>query len=614
MCGICGSLDYKGYAADSEIIQSMSKRLEHRGPDNYGFFIHENVGLGIKRLSVVDLNGGNQPLFNETRTVVLVCNGEIFNHKELRQFLIEKGHRFSSNVDVEVIIHLYEQYGFDFLNKLNGQFAFALYDLEKRQLFCARDQMGIVPFFYTVWKDKFLFASEIKALLEYPGISKEVNVLALDQIMHFPGYVSPETMFKGIYNLAAGHYLYVGSKAEYCIKQYWDLNFQQDMQHYSEDYYIGRLDELLQQSVAYRLQADVPVGLYISGGLDSSIIASKAAHLCPGTHFNTYSIDFESRDISEKKYQNVVTNHIQSIHHEKKITSDDIASLLEKVVYHSESPLKETYNTASFLLSSMVNNNGQKVILTGEGADELFAGYVGYRFDKFRRLNPMQEVSPTEEEVRRKLWGDSRFMYERDHSKWNETCAALYSSSLQEALVNKNALNSTCINLDKMHDLDDLQRRSYIDFKIRLADHLLSDHGDRMAYANSVEARYPFLDINVVEFACSIPSDLKLKNFTEKYILKQSARSQVPQQIIKRQKFAFVAPGSPDLLRLNREFVLDILSYETIKRQGFFNADQVEQLKKNYLKDGFKLNLPFENDQLIILLTFGLFLKTFGIT
>ncbi|MGX1823923.1 asparagine synthase (glutamine-hydrolyzing) [Heyndrickxia sporothermodurans] len=615
MCGICGTLNLKGDAVDREIIQVMSEQLDHRGPDDSGFFVHKNVGFGIKRLSIIDIYGGHQPLFNEDKTLVLICNGEIFNYKELRHMLIDKGHRFTSQSDVEVIIHLYEEYGIDFLNRLNGQFAFALYDFKKEQLFCARDQMGIAPFFYTVWKQVLVFASEIKAILKYTGIPKQVNLLALDQIMHFPGFVSPNTMFKGIQSLAAGHYMIVESKGEILIQKYWDLNFQRHRQRYEDEYYIERLDELLNQSIAYRLQADVPVGLYLSGGLDSAIIASKAARCKPETCFSSYSIDFKSKSMSEREYQNVMTNLIKSNHHERKIDGNDIASLLEKAVYYSESPLKETYNTASYLLSSMVHANNEKVILTGEGADELFAGYVGYQFDKFRRRNLKQGPGDFEEQVRKKLWNDPQFMYEKDHFKWAETCNTLYSESVQNALINKNALNSTNLDIHLMGgELDDLQRRSYIDFKLRLPDHLLSDHGDRMAYANTVEARYPFLDINVVEFACSIPSDLKLKNFTEKYILKQLARNQVPQQIIQRKKFAFVAPGSPDILRLNREFVSDILSYETIKRQGYFNADVVEQLKKEYLEDGFKLKLPFENDLLIILLTFGLFLKTFGIS
>ncbi|MNW42081.1 Asparagine synthetase [glutamine-hydrolyzing] 3 [compost metagenome] len=613
MCGICGTFNLENDLADISIIQEMAQRLHHRGPDDTGFYVHENVGLGIKRLSIIDLVGGHQPIFNETKKITLVCNGEIFNYKELRQMLINKGHQFSCHSDVEVIIHLYEEYGFEFLNKLNGQFAFALYDQEKKRLFCARDQMGIAPFFYTINEGVFVFSSEIKAILAHPHIPRRVNLLALDQMMHFPGYLSPNTMFKGIQSLAPGHYICIEMGRPSTIRKYWDLNFQKETQRYSDDYYIEYLDELLDKSIAYRLQADVPIGLYVSGGLDSSIIAAKAAKYCPNVCFHAYSIDFDSKDMSEKIHQNAMTQSINCKHYERKITGHDIASLLEKVVYYSESPLKETYNTASYLLSSLVNSTSEKVILTGEGADELFAGYVGYQFDKYRRQNPSYGHNIHEQEIRRQLWNDPQFMYERDHYKWSETCNALYSSSVQQELAVVNAIHSTNLDIHMMGELDDVQRRSYIDFKLRLADHLISDHGDRMAYANSIEARYPFLDINVVEFACSIPSDLKLRNFTEKYILKQLAKGQVPQQIIKRKKFAFVAPGSPDILRTNKEFVTDILSYETIKRQGFFNADIVEQLKTSYLKEGFKLNLPFESDQLIILLTFGLFLNMFEI-
>jgi asparagine synthase (glutamine-hydrolysing) len=253
-------------------------------------------------------------------------------------------------------------------------------------------------------------------------------------------------------------------------------------------------------------------------------------------------------------------------------------------------------------------------VLSGEGADELFAGYVGYQFDRLRRMQGKKTGSVEEERLRERLWGNKDFFYEKNYLEWRENYSSMYSDTLNEMLATKHALNSTSIGLSNQVGLDDVQRRTFIDFKMRISDHLISDHGDRMAYANSIEARYPFLDIHVIEFASSIPSNLKLNNFKEKYILKKLAQGQVPNEILNRPKFSFVAPGVPEILKMNPEYVLDMLSYETNQRLGFFNPDVIEKLKHRYMEKGFRLNLPFENDLLIIALTFNIFMDKFHIT
>jgi asparagine synthase (glutamine-hydrolysing) len=597
----------------------MADALIHRGPDSSGYLIKENLGLGFRRLSLIDLYGGNQPLYNEDETIVLVCNREIFNYLELKKELIQKGHKFRTNTDVEVLIHLYEEYGLDFLNQLNGQFAFALYDYQEQQLILARDQMGICPLFYTIVDKLLIFGSEIKAILAHPLVSREVDLVGLDQILTFPGLVSPRTMFKNIKSLKSGNYILI-KDSQVKVTQYWDLDYPQLHEtpvSQPESYYRERLQELLIQSVKYRLHADVPVGVYVSGGLDSSLIAAIVNKIRPESDVHSFSIGFPDKDICESKYREILLKQLNFIHHELLFDWHQISEGLVRAIYHSECPLKETYNTASLALSNCAHDNHIKAVLTGEGADELFAGYVGYRFEQLRNSNLSMNQrdysleSVLEDELRLKVWGDENIFYERDLYSYRETKLALYSSELSDRFSEFDCLNFELVNSEKLRNRNFIHQRSYLDFKLRLSDHLVSDHGDRMALANSVEARYPFLDINLVEFTKEIPPNLKLNGLKEKYILKQTAKDFLPQQIIEREKFAFHAPGSSHLLKQDIEYINDILSSNLIKKQGYFNPITIENLKKQYRQDGFHPNLPFDMDLLIIPLTFGIFLQEF---
>jgi asparagine synthase (glutamine-hydrolysing) len=301
------------------------------------------------------------------------------------------------------------------------------------------------------------------------------------------------------------------------------------------------------------------------------------------------------------------------VHHEIVFDWSEISNRLADMVYHCECPVKESYNTCSYALSEAARNAGIKVVLTGEGADELFAGYVGYRYDQFgsRRRQKYDLETALEEEIRSKLWGDKNLFYENDYYPLLEIKSALYSGEVNRLYPEFDCVNFEIVNKERLQGRHFIHQRSYLDFKLRLADHLLSDHGDRMALANSVEARYPFLDIDLVEFAKLVPPDLKLNNFTEKYILKQVAQDLVPSQILKREKFGFRAPGSPFLLQQNLEWINDLLSYERIKRQGYFNPDTIEYLKTQYSEPGFKLHPHLEIDLLMMVLTFNLLLDLF---
>lgn len=617
MCGICGFIKFDKRVSDSEklVLEKMNMQLVHRGPDAQDTLVFDNVALGFTRLSIIGLGNGMQPIFNEDESLVLVCNGEIFNYIELRQQLQQRGHVFRTESDVEVIVHLYEEEGMDFVNKLNGQFAFALFDKKLGQLYCVRDHLGILPFFYTFAQNTFVFASEIKAILQHPAVIKEIDPVALDQVFTFAGLISPRTMFKNIHSLQNGHYLAINDRMEVKDVEYWDLVYPQDdviENEKDEAGYIKELEELFEQSIRLRMRADVPSGLYVSGGLDSSMIAMKVSKMYPGVRKEAFSIDFMDSMHSESVYQQLIAKESNSLLNQKVFKYEDIMDRLRLSVYHSECPIKETYNTASMSLSEAVRNKGIKVIQSGEGADEFFAGYVGYRFDKMRAMKFIDNPSSIEERaIRTKLWGDADFFYEKNFTEFNQLKKQIYSGALADSFNEIDCLNHFVINKDKLEGRSLLNKRAYIDYKIRLVDHLVSDHGDRMAMANSIEVRYPFLDKDLVEFSTRLPTDLKLNEFTEKYILRQMAKNFVPPAVLNREKFHFIAPGSPYLIQRNSEYIKHLLSHDVIKKQGFFNPDKIDELTKIYSKPGFTINAPYETDILIIVITFGMLLDIF---
>jgi asparagine synthase (glutamine-hydrolysing) len=616
MCGIVGYMDLRGDGRiDRETLVRMTDTITYRGPDSSGYFVVDNLGLGFRRLSIIDLVSGDQPIYNEDGSLVLICNGEIYNHLDLRKELIQQGHTFATRSDVEVLLHLYEEEGEEFVKRLNGQFAFALFDRKKNTLVLARDHFGINPLFYTVVDGLFIFASEIKAILAHPAVPREVDLTGLDQVLSFPGLVSPRTLVRGVSSLKSGHRITV-NRSRVAVVEYWDLDYPKASEcsyDKPESYYIDELEQLLFRSVKLRLQADVPVGFYLSGGLDSSLIGAAIAKVSGNGRSRSFSIGFTDTDICEAKFQHQMARHVNSAHHEIVFDESEVIQRLSDMIFHCECPVKETYNTCSMALSEAVRRAGIKVVLTGEGADEWFAGYVGYRFDSIRaRQNKKAEQESTHEtELRQRVWGDKNVIYEIGLSSSQQQNQELYSKAANEYFADFSCLNHEVVNQERLVDRHIVHQRSYLDFKLRLSDHLLSDHGDRMALANSVEARYPFLDKDLVDFARRIPPDLKLHGFTEKYVLKRIAEKFIPRNVVEREKFGFRAPGSPFLLKQNVEWINDLLSYERIKRQGYFNPTVVEALKTRYSRPGFKLNFPFESDYLNVILTHGIFLDLF---
>lgn len=620
MCGILGAWSLSKKNISGPAIEKMYKKLFHRGPDQQNIYVKNEYAAGFCRLSIMDLNNGMQPFMTDDESIILLCNGEIFNYKELRRNLEQEGFRFKTNCDVEVILHLYRKEGIKLLHRLNGQFAFSVFDRNLNKLFLAKDHFGICPLFYTQIDDEIIYASEIKSILEYPGFTKSVDIKGLDQIFNFPGNISPTTMFKNVNSILPGHYLEFSAN-NITDHEYWDLDYpleNQDNNDISEKQIIDELDSLLATSVRLRLNADVPLGFYLSGGLDSSLLCGIKKEIDPAIT-NTFSIFFSETHnsyINERPFQKIMVDYLKSHHTEEIFNWDNIYEDLCTAVYYSESPLKEMYNVCTLNLSKLVNQNNIKVILSGEGSDELFGGYYGYKFDMNKKNSPDTEKSLDElleDEYRKKLWGVSDLNYEKNYYYYRTEKKSIYSHEVNTHFSKYDSLNDLRINKSKIIGRSKFNQRSYIDFKLRLGGHLIADHGDRMAYANSVEVRYPFLDVNLIDYVKKIPAHYKLKGSEEKYILKQLSNKYIPSSIINREKFGFVAPGSPELLKKNNEWVNDLLSYDLIKKQGYFNPDTIEYMKKMYSSNNFSLNIPYEDDLLMIVLTFNIFLNQFNL-
>lgn len=617
MCGITGFFDLRDQrAASRETLERMTSQLVHRGPDSDGFYLEDGLALGFRRLSIIDLRTGDQPMVSADGSLVLLCNGEIYNYRDLRTRLESQGHRFSTACDVEVLLSLYQERGIDLLSCLNGQFAFVIYDRPARRLFLARDHVGIAPLFYTVADGMFVFGSEIKAILEHPLVERRVDLTGLDQVLSFPGLVSPTTMFEGVRSLPPGHLLLVedGAVKE---REYWDLDFPLATDRApvrDEEDTILELRDRLDRAVRLRLQADVPVGYYLSGGLDSSLVTSMGFAAAPDTHRATLSIRFEEQDICESRFQRLMVDRLRSEHHEIVFGWKQIAELLVEMVRHSECPVKESYNTCAMALSRMARAQGIRVVLAGQGADELFAGYLGYRFDEVRAhdTGALDPEAMMEAELCRRVFGDEQLFYETNQHALREIKSAFYSDAVNARYAQFDCLEQPLVNTARIRGRHSLHQRSYLDLKLRLGDHLLGDHGDRMMLMNSVEGRYPFLDQEVVEFVRTLPTDFKLRSGIEKYAVKRAAEPFVPQAIIDREKFGFRAPASPYLIRQHVDWIEDLLSHDRIKAQGYLNPAFIDRLKARY-RDDLGMNPHHENDLLMIAITFGVLLQTFDL-
>ena len=595
MCGICGFYQYKSHKpAIQEVLARMLGVLHHRGPDDSGTHFDKDLALGMRRLSIIDLSGGKQPISNEEGTIVTVLNGEIYNYRELRDELESRGHTLVTESDTEVIVHLYEDYGEGCPYYLRGMFGFAVWDSHQRRLFVARDRLGIKPVYFTQAGGALIFASEIKAILQHPAVRVELNAEALNNYLSLKYVPAPQTIFKGISALPPGSTLTCDSNG-IKIRRYWDLSFANHGNgNVREEVYAEQLEALLRECVKQHLMSDVPFGAFLSGGVDSSTIVALMSQFM-NEPVKTYSVGFQGdgEAFSELPYARMVAKKFQTDHHEVIIRPTHLSELAEKVVWHLDQPLAEQATLANYMVAELAARD-VKMVLTGEGGDELFAGYARYsgeRFSPLFRAIPQRAKSlalslcsrlPGLRRQKLALFALSQPDEISRFVNWfplfnSETKQFLLSGDLKESLSGYGTDYVFAEHLSRTDAVEPLNRMLYVDTKLWLADLLLA-RGDKMSMAVSLEARVPLLDHKLVEFAATLPQNLKLRKFTRKYMLKKVSKAWLPPEILNRKKQGFPMPTSSWLRKEARTFMRDILCPSALRRRGLFDPPFVEKL------------------------------------
>lgn len=594
MCGICGWFNQHPSIKDNRTtLERMNATLTHRGPDEGGAVLLENAGLAMRRLSIIDLTTGHQPIANESETCWIVFNGEIYNFLELRQELEAKGHSFRTRTDTEVILKAYEEWGTECVSRLRGMFAFAIYDRPKNQLFIARDRAGQKPLYYYQEANRFIFASEIKALLAHPQVPRRVNRTVIPLYLAY-GYVpAPNTMFDRIYELPPGHGAIVRPE-QFSIYQYWDVNYSpQPDRQFSESEIIPKLQSLLKESVRLRLISDVPLGAFLSGGVDSTAMVAYMAQLMDRP-VKTFAIGFaDDPSFNELEYARMAANTYGTDHHEF-IVQPDAIELLPKLVWHYDQPFADSSAIPTYLVSQLTRQQ-VTVALTGDGGDELFAGYERFAASRlaeiYRRtpqvwqktlthlLHHLPESTTYDGFVRRarRFVENAPLPLAQRYLGWVGIFQTNFIGELMTDRLELDPIAHFQTYFDPVKECDPLSQLLYVNTKTYLSGDLLVK-SDRMSMANSLEARCPFLDHQLMEFAASIPANLKLKGLTTKYILKQALEGIVPQQIINRKKHGFGVPIGRWFRQDLKDYLPEILlSHESLNR-GYFQPDSLRQL------------------------------------
>jgi asparagine synthase (glutamine-hydrolysing) len=563
MCGICGIFFRdRDWRVKADVLAGMNQRIVHRGPDDSGFFIEENVGLAMRRLSIIDVKTGHQPLANENQNVWIVYNGEIYNHAELRAGLEARGHRYRTRSDTETIVHLYEEYGRDCVKHLRGMFAFAIWDRRTRVLFAARDRLGIKPFYYRWDGHTFLFGSEIKTILAYPGVAAEFNRGTLAEYLAF-GYVTgAQTMFADIRKLMPGHTLELTEHGEPRIERYWDLTTEVDQEPRPREHYVKGYRELLEGAVSSHLMSDVPLGVFLSGGLDSSAVAALARKI-RGDRIQTFSVGYGEESFSELGYARKVAEHIQSEHHEVRLSREEFFDSLPRLIWHEDEPIVWPSSIALYFVARLARQK-VTVVLTGEGSDETLAGYTRYawtllnsRMDRvYRSITPEAlrrlvrsaiQAGPLGASLHRKL--QHTFLV-RDGNSWPsfyfDNFFSAFAASEQSGLLTPEALAAAgeayagSMEAWERSRGDLLHRLLYTDINSYLIELLMKQ--DQMSMAASIESRVPFLDHVLVEFTATIPAQYSIAGMAGKFILKQAVEDLLPKPIVYRKKMGFPTP------------------------------------------------------------------------
>jgi asparagine synthase (glutamine-hydrolysing) len=605
MCGICGFLNLKFEpVADRACIETMSARLEHRGPDSHGRFELPYAALAIRRLSIIDLQTGDQPLSNETGEVTLVFNGEIYNYRELRRSLLERGHQFKTNSDGEVIVHLYEEQGPEFVRELNGMFALALWDNRQQRMVLARDRAGEKPLFYWLGDGTLVFASEIKSLLAYPRVGRSLDRAALAQYFLYGYFPSPRTVFAEIHKLPAAHCMVI-EKGEIKLQAYWRL---QDhllppgklpVTPALEERLVEELAEKLREACISRLVSDVPLGVFLSGGLDSSTLVAMMSELTPG-NVNSFSVAFAEKSFNEESYADRVARRFHTRHHVMRADEPSLREALHFLADHLDEPLADPAILPTYLLSRFARRQ-IKVALSGEGSDELFGGYPTYmgarlasyylelppflRHQIFAQITRLLPVSAGAVPLG---WYLQQFLnyVERPPAERHEIWFGVAGPEDLDQLLSpewRGVQRASDVALAPLAPLLEgvafeslLAEMLYLDFRLYLEDNLLVKV-DRASMACSLEMRTPFLDHRLIEFAAGVPADLKVRGFRLKYLLKKAVAKWLPPLIVHRQKRGFSVPISRWMRQELRPLLEEALGEEKLKRQGLFNAPFVRR-------------------------------------
>jgi len=591
MCGICGIIHFdKQNKIQEDVLIKMRDVMVHRGPDDEGLYRDSHVGLGFRRLSIIDLTGGHQPMSNEDGTIWIVFNGEIYNHSELRLLLESKGHIYKTKSDTESIIHLYEEEGVKGFERMNGMFALAIWDNPRNRLVLLRDRLGVKPLYYTITKEGLIFASEIKSILESKQVERVINSEGLGEYLMFRYLSGEKTLFKNVLSLGPGCMLTLEEKA-IRITKFWDLPSPDEKLNLPEKEMVERLDYLLNDSIKLRLMSDVPLGSFSSGGIDSSLATAYAAKLLESP-LNTFSVGFSELDFDESKYYRLISQKFKTIHHEITINNHEFADSLPKLIWYHDEPLNHPNSVMLFHLSKLAKER-VTVVLTGEGADELFAGYPRYFIPKIVSYYLRHPIY-----LRRAIQVSIKLLKGRRIQKIKDFMSASLSDAIIEnssyvpcEIANKLLVDDKCKNWMGSRNSyleEHLSSQSLLEYLIRLElrTYLVSilNRQDKMTMAASLEAREPFLDYRLVEFALNIPESHKLKGTQTKYILKKLAERTLPKKIVYRKKSGFGVPVSiwlKDKQKLGA--YLDLLSEPRFMQRGYFNTKEVQKLVKNHI-------------------------------
>ncbi|MFH0780009.1 MAG: asparagine synthase (glutamine-hydrolyzing) [Parcubacteria group bacterium] len=538
MCGINGILNFNQSPIQKSNLEAMNQLMLHRGPDEDGFYLNQSLGLSMRRLSVIDLATGHQPVSNEDGTVQIVFNGEIYNYIELRHELIARGHKFKTNSDTEAIVHLYEEKGVKAIEHLNGVFCFALWDDAKKQLFVARDRIGVKPLFYYKTANQFAFSSELKSLMKIAPFPKKINKQSFLMYLLFMYVPDPLSMIEGVNKLEAGHYLIFDQSGHAEKVRYWDLEKKSDFQHLNLNQSKERLLFLLNDAVRLQLRSDVPLGIFLSGGLDSSALVALASGMT-NKPIATLSVGYEGHSVDERSFARQIAEQYHTRHHELLIRPRDVQKHFHEMIWLMDEPFSDSASVSTYLLAKLARDNGLHVVLSGAGGDEVFGGYGRYSFDWKHPAKMMHRSFSEFGRMRNSDWqfdyicsigcgrGLGRFLSQNnfDKTRFHETFQAIMDPSAKQTGDWPTAL----------------QKKSYLDLKNYLIGDILM-LTDKMTMGASVEARVPLLDHRLVEFMFNLPDNFKINNAEKKYLLKQAMCDKLPMSILNRPKMGFGAP------------------------------------------------------------------------